>query len=63
MCARMEPSRNTPTLIDVQIDGQTVTITRQLNLPFAWVTAKSAKAFKAMMGEWEAPVKVVMAVN
>ncbi len=50
-------------LIDVQIDGQTVTITRQLNLPFAWVTAKSAKAFKAMMGEWEAPVKVVMAVN
>ena len=50
-------------LIDVQIDGQTVTITRQLNLPFDWVTAKSAKAFKAMMGEWEAPVKVVMAVN
>ena len=43
-------------LIDVQIDGQTVTITRQLNLPFDWVTAKSAKAFKAMMGEWEAPV-------
>ncbi|MBR3551664.1 MAG: DUF3857 domain-containing protein [Bacteroidales bacterium] len=50
-------------LIDVQIDGQTVTITRQLNLPFDWVTAKSAKAFKAMMGEWEAPEKVVMAVN
>ena len=50
-------------LIDVQINGQTVTITRQLNLPFDWVTAKSAKAFKAMMGEWEAPVKVVMAVN
>ena len=50
-------------LIDVQIDGQTVTITRQLNLPFDWVTAKSAKAFKAMMGEWEAPVKVVMALN
>ena len=50
-------------LIDVQIDGQTVTITRQLNLPFDWVTAKSAKAFKVMMGEWEAPVKVVMAVN
>ncbi|MBR6904791.1 MAG: DUF3857 domain-containing protein [Bacteroidales bacterium] len=50
-------------LIDVQIDGQTVTITRQLNLPFDWVTAKSAKAFKAMMGEWEASVKVVMAVN
>ena len=46
-------------LIDVQVDGQTVTITRQLSLPFAWVTAKSAKAFKAMMGEWEAPVKVV----
>ena len=50
-------------LIDVQINGQTVSITRQLNLPFDWVTAKSAKAFKAMMGEWEAPVKVVMAVN
>ena len=50
-------------LIDVQIDGQTVTITRQLNLPFDWVTAKSAKAFKAMMGEWEAPVKVVIALN
>jgi len=50
-------------LIDVQINGQTVTITRQLSLPFDWVTAKSAKAFKAMMGEWEAPVKVVMAVN
>ena len=46
-------------LIDVQIDGQTVTITRQLSLPFAWVTAKSAKAFKAMMGEWEVPLKVV----
>lgn len=46
-------------LIDVQIDDQTVTITRQLSLPFDWVTAKSAKAFKAMMGEWEAPVKVV----
>ena len=46
-------------LIDVQVDGQTVTISRQLSLPFAWVTAKSAKAFKAMMGEWEAPVKVV----
>ncbi len=49
-------------LIDVQVDGQTVTITRQLSLPFAWVTAKSAKAFKAMMGEWEAPVKVVFSL-
>ena len=49
-------------LIDVQVDGQTVTITRQLSLPFAWVTAKGAKAFKAMMGEWEAPVKVVFSL-
>ena len=46
-------------LIDIQIEGQTVTITRQLSLPFDWVTAKSAKAFKAMMGEWEAPLKIV----
>lgn len=50
-------------LIDVQIDGQTVTITRQLSLPFDWVTAKSAKTFKAMMGEWEAPVKVVFSTR
>lgn len=49
--------------IDVQIDGQTVTITRQLSLPFDWVTAKSAKAFKAMMGEWEAPMKVVFSTR
>ena len=50
-------------LIDVQIDGQTVTIIRQLSLPFDWVTAKSAKAFKAMMGEWEAPLKIVFATR
>lgn len=49
--------------IDVQIDGQTVTITRQLSLPFDWVTAKSAKTFKAMMGEWEAPMKVVFSTR
>lgn len=50
-------------LIDVQIDGQTVTIIRQLSLPFDWVTTKSAKTFKAMMGEWEAPVKVVFSTR
>ena len=50
---------NAKLLIDVQVDGQTVTINRQLNLPAEGISAKSAKKFKAMMGEWEAPVKVV----
>ena len=50
---------NAKLLIDVQVDGQTVKITRQLSLPQEGISAKSVKKFKAMMGEWEAPVKVV----
>jgi hypothetical protein len=50
---------NAKLLIDVQVDGQTVTINRQLSLPTEGISAKSVKKFKAMMGEWEAPVKVV----
>ena len=50
---------NAKLLIDVQVDGQTVTINRQLSLPAEGISAKSVKKFKAMMGEWEAPVKVV----
>ena len=52
---------NAKLLIDVQIDGQTVKITRQLNLPQEGISAKNVKKFKAMMGEWEAPVKIVVA--
>ena len=50
---------NAKMLIDVQVDGQTVKITRQLSLPQEGISAKNVKKFKAMMGEWEAPVKVV----
>ena len=50
---------NAKLLMDVQVDGQTVTIKRQLSLPKEGISAKSVKKFKAMMGEWEAPVKVV----
>ena len=50
-------------LIDVVVGGNTVMITRTLSLPKEGISAKSSKKFKAMMGEWEAPVKVVMAVN
>ena len=49
-------------LIDVQVDDQTVMITRQLSLPYDGISAKSVKKFKAMMGEWEAPVKVVFSL-
>lgn len=50
---------NAKLLIDEQIDGQTVTIKRQLSLPQEGISAKSVKKFKAMMGEWEAPVRIV----
>jgi hypothetical protein len=50
---------NAKLLIDVQVDGQTVTINRQLTLPAEGISAKSVKKFKAMMGEWETPVKIV----
>ena len=53
---------NAKLLIDVQVDGQTVTINRQLTLPAEGISAKSVKKFKAMMGEWEAPVKVVFSL-
>ena len=53
---------NAKLLIDVQVDGQTVTIHRQLNLPQEGISAKNVKKFKAMMGEWETPVKVVFAL-
>jgi hypothetical protein len=53
---------NAKLLIDVQVDGQTVKITRQLNLPQKGISAKNVKKFKAMMGEWEAPVKVVFSL-
>ena len=53
---------NAKLLIDVQVDGQTVTINRQLSLPAEGISAKSVKKFKAMMGEWEVPVKVVFSL-
>ena len=53
---------NAEMLIDVQIDGQTVTIKRKLNLPQEGISTKNVKKFKAMMGEWEAPVKVVFSL-
>lgn len=53
---------NAKLLIDVQVDGQTVTINRQLTLPAEGISAKSVKKFKVMMGEWETPVKVVFAL-
>lgn len=53
---------NAKLLIDMQVDGQTVTINRQLTLPAEGISAKSVKKFKAMMGEWEAPVKVVFSL-
>ena len=53
---------NAELLIDVQVDGQTVTIHRQLSLPQEGISAKNVKKFKAMMGEWEAPVKVVFSL-
>ncbi len=53
---------NAKMLIDVQVDGQTVTIKRQLSLPQEGISAKNVKKFKAMMGEWEVPVKVVFSL-
>ena len=49
-------------MIEVQIDGQAVKLTRQLSLPQEGISAKSVNKFKAMMGEWEAPVKVVFSL-
>lgn len=49
-------------LIDVVVGGNTVMITRTLSLPEEGISAKSSKKFKAMMGEWEAPVKVVFSL-
>ena len=51
---------NAKLLIDVQVDGQTVTINRQLSLSQEGISVKNVKKFKAMMGEWEAPVKIVV---
>ena len=53
---------NAKLLIDVQVDGQTVTIKRQLSLPQEGISAKNAKKFKSMMGAWEAPMKVVVSL-
>lgn len=49
-------------LIDVVVGGNTVMITRTLSLPKEGISSKSSKKFKAMMGEWEAPVKVVFSL-
>ncbi len=46
-------------LIDVVVGGNTIMITRTLSLPKEGISAKSSKKFKAMMGEWEVPVKIV----
>ena len=50
---------NAKLLIDVQVDGQTVKIYRELSMRLDGISAKNVKKFKALMGEWEAPVKVV----
>ena len=47
-------------LIDVQVDGRTVTIERQLSLPPEGVSAKNVKKFKTLMGAWDAPVRIVV---
>jgi len=49
-------------LIDVVVGGNTIMITRTLSLPKEGISAKSSKKFKAMMGEWETPVKVVFSL-
>lgn len=49
-------------LIDVVVGGNTIMITRTLSLPKEGISAKSSKKFKAMMGEWEAPAKVVFSL-
>ncbi len=53
---------NAKLLIDVQVDGQTVKIYRELSMRLDGISAKNVKKFKAMMGEWEAPVKVVFSL-
>ncbi len=50
-------------LIDVVVGGNTIMITRTLSLPKEGISAKNVKKFKAMMGEWEAPVKVVFSTR
>ena len=47
--------------IIVNVDGQTVKISRQLSLPQEGISDKNVKKFKAMMGEWDAPLKIVVA--
>ena len=54
---------NAKLLIEVQVDGQTVKISRQLSLPQEGISAKNVKKFKAMMGEWDAPLKIVVATR
>lgn len=49
-------------LIDVVVGGNTIMITRTLSLPKEGISSKSSKKFKAMMGEWETPVKVVFSL-
>lgn len=49
-------------LIDVVVGGNTIMITRTLSLPKEGISAKSSKKFKALMGEWEAPAKVVFSL-
>ena len=49
-------------VIDVVVGGNTIMITRTLSLPKEGISAKSSKKFKAMMGEWETPVKVVFSL-
>jgi len=46
----------------VEIYGNKMNIFRVLTLPAEGISAKSVKKFKAMMGEWEAPVKVVFSL-
>jgi len=47
----------------VEIYGNKMNIFRVLTLPAEGISAKSVKKFKAMMGEWEAPVKVVFSLK
>ena len=51
---------NAKMLVDIQVDGRTVTINRHLLLPQEGISAKNVKKFKAMMGEWEAPLRIVV---
>lgn len=46
----------------VEIYGNKMNVFRVLTLPAEGISAKSVKKFKAMMGEWEAPVKVVFSL-